>query len=253
MIASFRTNLFVVIATDLRMSWSYAMFRHPVSRRSEWRTGNQRTVDVRAGQRGNSADLRRAGRERLRSRDERLIPLRGRRPTGRASTGEGIAVGVRRGEAVRERLQERDDLVLLLIRQAEIAGRTVEVLRDLRPGPAVHFLGRSRRTVSGGDIERIEIARIVEVHELLQALDVPIVEEPLLEEGPRRLGGTPWRCHRRVARRHHLELAVDTRGKLCPVRVRVGGGAEPASEALPQSKVPIAKSDGIGGEPRAIQ
>src|SRR5437667_899724 len=181
------------------------------------RTGNQGAVDIRAGKRRDATDLRRAGRKR-RSRDEELVALRGRRATGHASPSKGVDVGVRRGEAVRERLQERDDLVLLLIRQAEIAGRTVEVLRDLRPGPAVYFLGRSRRAVSGGDIERIEIARIVEVHELLQALDVPIVEEPLLEEGPRRLGGTPWRCHGCVARRHHLELAVDTRRKLYPGR-----------------------------------
>src|SRR4029450_12574548 len=121
-------------------------------------------------------------------RDEDLVALRGRVPTGRASTSEGIDVGVRRGEAVRERLQERDGLVLLLIRQAEIAGRTVEVLRGLWPGPAVHFLGRSRRAVSGLDIERKEVGRIVEVQELLQALDVPIVKERLLEVGSWRLG-----------------------------------------------------------------
>src|SRR5207245_1697594 len=197
-------------------------------RRSVW-TGDQKAVDMRAGRRRDATDLRRAGRKR-RSRDEGIIALRGRRTPRHASAGKRIPIGVRCGEAVRERLQERDDLVLLLIRQAEIAGRTVEVLRDLRPGPAVHFLGRSRRAVSGGDVEGIEIARIVEVHELLQALDVSIVEELLLEVGPWRLGGTPWRCHGRVARRGHLELAVDARRKLRPGRVRVGGGTEAASE-----------------------
>src|SRR5207244_9357958 len=158
------------------------------------------------------------------------------------------------GEAVRERLQERDDLVLLLIRQAEIAGRTVEVLRNLRPGPAVHFLGRSRRAVSGGDVEGIEIARIVEVHELLQALDVPIVEELLLEVGPWRLGGgTLCRCHGHVARRGHLELAVDTRRLRYPGRVRVGGGTEAASEEGSQSQIPVAESERIGSEPERIR
>ena len=87
-------------------------------------------------------------------------------------------------EAVGERLQERDDLVLLLIRQAEIAGRAVEILRHLRPRPAVHLLGRSRRAVSGLDVVRIEIARIVEVHELLEALDVPLWKNSFWKYGP---------------------------------------------------------------------
>src|SRR5882724_11533190 len=91
------------------------------------------------------------------------------------------------------------------------------------------------------------------MHELLQALDVPIVEELLLEKGPWGLGGTPWRCHGDVARRSHLELAVDTRRKRYPVRVRVGGGAESASEERPQSKVPVAEPEGIGSEPEGIR
>ncbi|MEA2542189.1 MAG: hypothetical protein QOH35_3555, partial [Acidobacteriaceae bacterium] len=91
------------------------------------------------------------------------------RVTGRASTRIGIAVGVRGRETIREGLQERNDLVLLLIRQAEHPSRHVDGRggRDLGRGPAAHFLNRSRRAVSGGDIHRIDVARIVKVYDLL--------------------------------------------------------------------------------------
>ena len=47
-----------------------------------------------------------------------------------------------------------------------------------------------------------DVARIVEVDELLQALDVAVVKELLLEVRPGRLGGgTLWRCHGHIARR----------------------------------------------------
>ena len=54
---------------------------------------------------------------------------------------------------VRECPQKDHDLVLLVIRQAKIADRHVEVVRDLRHGPAVYFFSRSLRTVSGRDVE----------------------------------------------------------------------------------------------------
>jgi hypothetical protein len=83
----------------------------------------------------------------------------------------------------------------------------------------------------GGDVERIYVARVVEVDELLQALDVAVVKELLLKVKPGRLGGgTLWRCHSDIARRRHLHFAVVKRCKLSPTRVRAGPGTETASE-----------------------
>src|SRR6267378_1471252 len=107
----------------------------------------------RIGHRRNTADLRCARRKR-RSRNKppvtlprrRTIRVR-RRVTGHASTRKGIAVGVRGRETIREGLQEGHDLVLLLVRQGEITGRHVEIVRHLGHWPAVHFLGCARRAV----------------------------------------------------------------------------------------------------------
>src|SRR6266446_1538581 len=134
------------------------------------------------------ADSRCAGRQR-RSRDEEPVALRRSRATGHASTAKGIAVRVRSREAIRECPQKDNDLVLLVIRQAETSDRHVEVVRHLRHGPAVYFLGLARRAVSGSNIELVRVTRIVEVDELLQALDVTVVKELLLEVRPWRLGG----------------------------------------------------------------
>ncbi len=75
------------------------------------------------------------------------------RTTFHASTRKGISVGVRSREAIRERLQESNDLVLLLIRQAELTGRHVDIVLDLGHGPAVDSFGRSCRAVSGSDLK----------------------------------------------------------------------------------------------------
>jgi hypothetical protein len=122
--------------------------------------------------------------------------------TGHALTREGIDVRIWCCETVREGLQEDHDQILLLIRQAEITDRHVDVVRDLGHGPAVHLFNRSRRAVSRRDVKRKHVARIVEMDELLQALGVAIVKELLLKVGPWRLGGgTLWRRHGHIARR----------------------------------------------------
>ena len=89
--------------------------------------------------------------------------------------------------------------------------------------------------------------------ELLQALDVAIVEELLLEVGPGCFGGTTWRRHRHIARGRHLELAVDLRGEWFPRRIRVGSGTETAPKEGPQSQVPVAETEGIGGEAEGVR
>src|SRR5258705_5062979 len=195
----------------------------------------------RTGSRRDSADSRCAGWER-RSRDKEVISLRRSRTTLHAYTRKGIDVWVTSRETIRECHQKRNDLVLLLIRQAELAGRHVEIVPDLGHRPAVYFFDRSCRAVPGSDVEcnALYVARIVEVDELLQALDVAVVKELLLEVRPWRLGGgTLWRRQSNIARRRHLHLAVNTRSKLCPVRVRVGPGAEAASEESSQSQISV--------------
>src|SRR5438093_3553246 len=89
--------------------------------------------------------------------------------------------------------------------------------------------------------------------ELLQALDVAIVKELLLEVRPWRLGGTTWRRHGHIARRRHLELAVDIRGERYPRRIRVRPGTETASEEGPHSQVSVAETEGVGGEAEEIR
>jgi hypothetical protein len=140
---------------------------------------------LRAGKRRDVAD-RRCARRKRRSRDQELIFLGLSRTTLHATTRKGIPVGIRSGETVRECLQEGDDLVLLLIRQAELTNRHVDVVRHFGLGPAVEFFGLSCRAMSGSDIEHkfLYVARVIAVDELLQALDVAVVKELLLEIGP---------------------------------------------------------------------
>src|SRR5438270_7311372 len=122
---------------------------------------------VRTRERRKAADRRWAGRKRPRSRDKKLITLGRSRTTGHTSTRKGIPVGVRSRETVGERLQERDNLVFFLIGQAEITNCPVDIVRHVGPRPAVYFFGRSWLTMPGSDVERIYVARVVEVDELL--------------------------------------------------------------------------------------
>src|SRR2546425_3663724 len=108
--------------------------------------------DGHSGERRYAADSRCTQRKRRRG-DERIIPLGRRRSIrrtrgpGHARPRKGIDVGERCREAVREGLQEGHDLVLLPVRQGEIAGRHVDVVPDLGHWPAVHFFGCAWRTV----------------------------------------------------------------------------------------------------------
>src|SRR6266550_4711935 len=205
--------------------------------------------------RRNVADFRCAGRKR-RSRDKKLITLGRSRTTGHASTRKGIPIGVRSRETIGKGLQERDDLVLFLIGQAEITGGHIDIVRHLRPGPAVYFFDRSIRAVSGSNVERKPrfVAGVVEVDELLQALDVAVVKELLLEVRPRRLGGgTPRRFHSHIARRRHLHHAVVKWCKLSPSYIRAGPGTKTASQESPKSQISVAEAQRIGGEPVGIR
>src|SRR5205807_8651103 len=103
-----------------------------------------------------------AGRKRPRSRDKKLITLGRSRTTGHTSTRKGIPVGVRSRETIGECLQKCHDLVLLLIGQTEITNCPVDIVRHLGPRPAVDFFDRSIRAVSGSNVERIYVARVIE-------------------------------------------------------------------------------------------
>src|SRR4029077_20603281 len=98
-----------------------------------------------------------------------------------ASARKSITVSIRSGETIGECLQKCHDLVLLLIRQAEVTGGHVYVVPHFWHRPAVYLFDRPIRPMSGSDIVRIYIARVVEVDELLQTFDVAVVKELLLE------------------------------------------------------------------------
>ena len=109
-----------------------------------------------------------------------------------------------------EGFEEDDDLVLLLIRQAEVSDGHVLVLRYFGLRPAVYFfnvfLPGNCRTFHR---ERLDVARVVEMYELLQALDVAVVKKFFLEIGAGGLcGWALWRSERDIARRRRLHLAV---------------------------------------------
>src|SRR5206468_12252524 len=99
------------------------------------------------------------------------------RTAGHASSRKGITELVRSRETIGECLQERDNRVFFLIGQAEITGGHIDIVRHLGHRPAVYFFGRSIRAMSGSNVVRKPrfVARVVEVDELLQALDVAIV------------------------------------------------------------------------------
>jgi hypothetical protein len=178
-----------------------------------------------------------------------------RRVTGHANARKLVAVGVRSCESVSECFEECNDLVLLAIGEAEIAGGHIDIVVDLGHWPAVHFFDRSCRAVSGSDVvhEFFLVTRIVEVYKLLQALDVAIVKEPLLEvrRGAGLGGRTLLGCHGYIARRRHLELTVDSWCKLCPIRVRIGRGN--ASEETSHSQISKGEAVGIRCEAEGIR
>src|ERR1700737_3328888 len=147
----------------------------------------------------------------MRSRDQQLVTLGRSRTTPHTSSRKSIAVEVRPRETVRQCLQKRNDVILLLIREAEIPAGHIDIVPYFWHRPAVNFFGRSWRAMSGSERIRILVARIVEMHELLQTLNVAVVKEPLLEVWPGGFGGrTLRRWHGHVARRSHLHLAADS-------------------------------------------
>src|SRR6202035_2352741 len=123
--------------------------------------------------------------------------------------------------------------------------------------PAGYPLDCSFRAVSRSDrVGKAGVARVVEMHELLQALDVAVVKERLLEvrfPGASFGGGTLRWCHCHIAHRGHLKLAVNTWCKLYPVPVWVGAGAETTSQESSHSQISVAETVRIPDESKGIR
>src|SRR5579864_4345562 len=98
------------------------------------------------------------------------------------------------------------------------------------------------------DSKGIHVPCVVEVHELLQALDVAIVEELLLEVGSRsvRTAGALRRYKGHVACGHGLHLTVGGWRKLRPTRIRAGKSRVTAPEKFAQAKIGVGKACGVG-------
>src|SRR6516165_6498817 len=108
--------------------------------------------------------------------------------------------------------------------------------------------------MSGSDGICILVAGVIEVYELLKALDVSVVKECLLEiRSGSRSGRALWWRQGHIAGRSHLHLTVDSWCILSPTHIRVGAGTEPASEKSPQSQVSVAEAIGIGSVPIGIR
>jgi len=162
-----------------------------------------------------------------------------------------------RRETVSECFQEGNDLVLLRVRQAEHTRRRVEIVRDLLHRPAGHPLNRPWWAVSGSDrVGKACVPCVIEMYQLLEALDVAVMKEPLLEVRLSRAGfggGTLRGCHRHIANRGHLELAINTWSKLYPCPVWVGTGAETTSQESSHSQISVAETVRIPDESKVIR
>src|SRR5260370_3744591 len=97
---------------------------------------------------------------------------------------------------------------------------------------------------------RVLVARIVEMYELLQALNVAVVKEPLLEVRPGGFGSrTLWRCQCHLARRKHFPLAIDRRRVLPPTHALVGARNPPPPSKNPQTPISLSAALTVWREP----
>src|SRR5271166_375153 len=96
---------------------------------------------------------------------------------GRFSNHRGQAQTRRcnRDEPIRQRLQESDELVFFCVGQTEIADRQVLVVLLFRHRPAGYLLYRAFRAMPRQDRESVFVTRVVEMHDFLQAQEIPVV------------------------------------------------------------------------------
>src|SRR5580692_1593732 len=117
-----------------------------------------------------------------------------------------------RFEAVDERLQEGNDVVFFLRRQAKLTNRHIFVVGVFRHRPTGHLLFGSLWTMPRQHVIGIDITRVVEVDYLLQAREIAVVHVSFHEVRARH--------HGRVARRRGLEFALELRKPPSPAQVR---------------------------------
>src|ERR1700733_8273120 len=131
----------------------------------------------------------------------------------------------------------------------------VLVYRNLGRRPAIHPFGCSCRAVAAfnGRIP-IDVARIVEMDQLLQALNVAIMEKLLLEVRPWGFGGRALRRRQaHVARCHSLHLTIRSLCEWKPRRVGIRSGAETASQESTQSEIRVDVAFRIRGISKTIR
>ena len=122
--------------------------------------------------------------------------------TGRPGTKPSTRIPICKG------LQKRHELVFLLGGQSQATDRFIYVLWYFWGGPTGRLLSRGALRTA-----RKAIARVVEVDDFLQALEVAVVHIGLDE-----IGARPFVD---ISHRAHLELAVESRSQLRPIRIRV--------------------------------
>src|ERR1700722_6861652 len=217
-----------------------------------------------AGERRYLADCRGAGGE-WGGRDKAPVALCRRRTIGvRCRVTDGTSprkcadIWIWRCVAIREYFEKCNDLVLLRIREAEHPRRHVDnlVVVDFGRWPAGYFFDSPWRAVSRRDREWIHVTRVVEMYQLLEALDIAVVKKLLLEIRLDRAGlrgGALCRRHSHIARGGHLHLTVDRWCVLCPTRVWVGRGADAASKKCSQSQISVAEAVRIPREAENIR
>ena len=140
--------------------------------------------------------------------------------------------------AIGQRLEEGDEVILLLTGEAEIAARRIEFLRSLRraastrPFPLPHYFRIGEH-----------ISRVVEVHDLLQALEIAVVTVSLYEIGRGRLStfrrvGTRKRPSNSGARAFHASFTVSGLRRKLPTP-RSTAASPAALGTYPNSSVSI--------------
>ena len=151
--------------------------------------------------------MKREARPYQRSLTSLASLLRGRRPGVRWP--KAVAVRVWVGIPVGQRPQKRDNLVFFLVRESEIACGGIDVVGDFgsRPARQLFCAGRARPALA-----LVDVPRIVEVHDLFEALQIAVVHIGLNE--------IRVRAHVDIAQGRNLHLAVELLRVVRPLGIR---------------------------------
>ena len=143
--------------------------------------------------------------------------------------------------AIGEGFEEGHNLILFVVGEVKIADRHIEISADVRRWEAVDVEALPFAGLTG--LHLVFVPRVVEVHNLFEALEVTVVHVGF-DEGMRREAGAEID----VAEGGRLHGAVEVAGVLSPGFVRVGSALEEGSEA----GVMVVAAGGVGGEAVAV-